>query len=138
MILLSEIGVDAPVLAVAPAAHRHHRRAVAEVETEFFLDRAAQRRPSQGGNETGKDRPACQAFDRVTAVTGDGWEIVDERAELVAAHKILDDDKVERVAAQRRPPQAIKIEQRQRRAPVIVAIALKYNHSPSLWPNRLS
>jgi hypothetical protein len=48
-------------------------------------------------------------------VTGHGWEIGDEGAQLVAVHEILDDDKVEGVAAQRRRPQAIKIEQRQRR-----------------------
>jgi hypothetical protein len=46
-------------------------------------------------------------------VTGDGREIGDEGAQLVAVHKILDDDKVERVAAQWRRAQAIKIEQRQ-------------------------
>jgi hypothetical protein len=47
-------------------------------------------------------------------VTGDAREIADERAQLVAAHKILDDDKVERVAAHRRRPEAIKIQQCQR------------------------
>ncbi len=48
-------------------------------------------------------------------MTGHGWEIGDEEAQLAEVQKILDDDKVERVAAQRRCPQAIKVDQRQRR-----------------------
>ena len=98
------VGVNASVLAVATAAHRDHRRAVPKVEPEFFPDRVTQCRSGQIGNQRGKGRPACQALDRVTSVTRDLREVGDDRTLIVAADKVFDDNKVERVAAQRLRP----------------------------------
>jgi hypothetical protein len=102
--LALRIGMYAPVLAVTSAADRYQSRTVLEVEREFLLDRAAQLRSGQGGNQPRKGGAACQALDWETAVTGNMREIGDDRAKLVAAHEIFNDDKLERVAAQRLRP----------------------------------
>jgi hypothetical protein len=64
---------------------------------------------------TRREKTGPHARHSIGKLPGDRWKIGEEGAELVAVHKILHNDKVERVAAQRRRPQAIKIEQRQRR-----------------------
>src|SRR5271157_1533516 len=107
------IGMDAPVLAVAPAAYRQQCRTATEVDAELFLDGAAQRRPGQRRGETGERRPIFEAVDRKAAVTADLRKVGHERGQLVAAQKLLDDDKIERVAAKRRRAQAIEIEDAQ-------------------------
>src|ERR1700719_4483435 len=94
--------------------------------------------PVNASTRREKTGPHARLSTGKSPLPGSGGKCGGEGAGLPAGHKILDNDKVERVAAQRRLPQAINIQQRQRRAPVIVAIVLKYSHSPSLWPNRLS
>ena len=97
------IGVDAPVLAVAHAAHRQHRRPAAEVDRRICPPIA---RPSSGpvsaATSPPKTGPYLEALDRIAAGAADQREIGDDRGERVAADEILDDDEIERVALERR------------------------------------
>ena len=102
--LARRIGVDTAVLTIAQAADGHHRRAIREVEREFFLDRAAQLWSGQCSDKARKGGPAFQAFHWEAAMAGDMREIRHDRFQFVAVYKFLDDDKVERVAAQRLRP----------------------------------
>src|SRR6266851_3817076 len=103
--------MDAAVLAVAPAAHRQQGRPAAEIDAELVLDRMAQCRTGQRGDETGESRSACETVDREAAVAADLGKIGEQRGQRLAPHKLLDDDEIERVADKRRHTQTIEIEE---------------------------
>src|SRR5215471_20620162 len=62
------IGVNAPVFAVALAAHGQDRRTALEIDFKFLFDRKAQRRPGQRRYEPRKGRPRLEKINRKTSV----------------------------------------------------------------------
>src|SRR6516162_9921786 len=102
--------MDAAILAIAPAAQRQQGRAIAQVDAELLLDRAAQLGTGQRGDEPGETRPIFQTLDRIAAVPPDLRKITDQRCQHVAPQKFLDDDEFERVADERCGAQTVEIE----------------------------
>src|SRR6516162_2675575 len=105
--------MDAAILAIAPAAQRQQGRAIAQVDAELLLDRAAQLGTGQRGDQPREARPIFQTLDRIAAVPPDLRKIADQRRQHVAPQKLLDDDKFERVVDERCGAQAVEIEDAQ-------------------------
>ena len=105
--------MDVPVPGVAHAADRQQGRPPRKVDRKLVTDRATQFSAGQRRDEPAKDRAMFQTLDRITAGTADPWEIGDDPAERVAADELVDDDKIERIALERRRLQAVEIEDSQ-------------------------
>src|SRR5260221_8040454 len=107
------IGMDATVLAVALAAQRDHRRTPGEVYREFLLDCLAQRLAFQLGGEVAEGAAAHLGTERKAAMAGERRKIGDQCRQVLGPNEIVNDDKIERLTAQRCGPQAIEIEKGQ-------------------------
>ena len=105
--------MDGAILAVASAAQRQQGRAIAQVDAELLLDRAAQLGTGQRGDEPGEIRPIFQSLDRIAAVPPDLRKITDQRRQRIAPQKLLDDDEFERVVDEQCGAQAVEIEDAQ-------------------------
>ena len=105
--------MNAAVLAVAVAAQGDHRRAAGKIEREFILDRAAQIVAFELRGEPREGSAIALPVERETAVLAERRKIGNRGGKILRPHKVLDDDKIERIAAERRGAQPLEIEQAQ-------------------------
>jgi hypothetical protein len=105
--------MNAAVLAIAVAAQGDHRRAAGKIEREFIPDRAAQIVAFELGGEPREGSAIALTVKRETAVLPERREIGNRGGQTLRPHKVLDHDKIERIAAERRGAQPIEIEQAQ-------------------------
>ena len=105
--------MNAAVLAVAVAAQGDHRRAAGKIEREFILDRAAQIVVFELRGEPREGSAMALPVERETAVLAERRKIGNRSGQILRPHKVLDDDKIERIAAERRGAQPLEIEEAQ-------------------------
>src|SRR5712675_611567 len=105
--------MNAAVLAVAVAAQGDHRRAAGKIEREFILDRAAKIAVLQFRGEPREGSAMALPVERETAMLAEQRKIGNRGGKILRPHKVLDDDKIERIAAERRGAQPVEIEQAQ-------------------------